>query len=278
MSPRDFGKNRVRSANLIIAVKAIAVATTIALTPTAMGAQSGDEMRRQDITNGSAKPLDPSAADCCETVDSTANRPNWLPGVLKKLETAQANKFRIHQHALFKVGDSPRFLAIVWLDRQEGSRWFQIFRVEIGPAGKVRMAIQFEDKKELLEIVVLTGTWKDGDGMPSVVLWQGSGGSGYRGYTIRILKLSAGVEDVTPKALGRPIRVEDLDGDSRFELISSDDRWANFYYGCGACGPRVPIVLERVSDGFQPACRSYMSYYIDWVNRIGNLVHCCPVN
>ncbi|MBI2241139.1 MAG: hypothetical protein HYU59_10100 [Magnetospirillum gryphiswaldense] len=90
------------------------------------------------------------------------------------------------------------------------------------------------------------------DHVPAVFVDVGSGGSGFEGYGQQVFRIEAGgVRDVTPA--WRTVWVDLVDG--RLVAMSSDDRWANFFRGCGQCPPFIPIVQEWRGGAFRMACK-----------------------
>lgn len=224
--------------------------------------RSNAEDYPHDLAHGNSPPLDLSAPDCCKTIFSQKNQPKWLGRILNKLRSAHPGQI-LSQHALFNFGGQPKYLAVIWLKRIGWGELFQLYRVRVRSANDVRLSGLIERRDSLLSFNQATGRWRDLDGSPLIVLEHGSGGTSWLGYWMEILTLNGGVHDITPHGLGRPIRIQDWNHDGMWELVTSDDRWANFYFGCGPCGPFVPIVLKRTPTGFRPACREHAAYIRD---------------
>lgn len=107
-----------------------------------------------------------------------------------------------------------------------------------------------------MTIVAPSGHDVFADGSAALFVDEGSGGSGYDGYSQHIFRLDQGVEEIS-----LPFRTAWADMvDGRLVAMSSDDRWAGYFFGCGQCGPHIPVVSVWEKDRFVPACRQYSGF------------------
>ena len=201
---------------------------------------------------------------------SPANEPAWLDRILRLL--AKRKNLRLEQHMLFRRNGRPTFLALVWTSKTSfGSAYgsvFDLHKVRVVSDNDVRLKFVRTYRDELVSIERLSGHDLAGDGVPFLFINHGSGGSGYFGYGMRVYKLTRNSVDVTPDWAGRTEKVVPLPGDEKVALVVSDDRWANFFSGCGQCGPFFDVVMVWTRKGFAPDCQDHPKHYEETMRRI----------
>ncbi len=116
-------------------------------------------------------------------------------------------------------------------------------------------------KLEYYDLVEPSGGDPFGIGHPTLFLDFGAGGTFYGGYRTDILVLDDALYDFTPEGFGRVVLADDILADGRFAVVASDDRWGNYFLGCGQCGPLVPVVVVWRDNDWQEACREFIPYY-----------------
>lgn len=147
---------------------------------------------------------------------------------------------------------------------------YQLERVA-GTAVKATRIVQqsFQSSAELEEH---NGRDVNGDGTIELVLRVSTGGNCWGCQHIELFQLHRGqlIEVPTP-ASGSvvPIRLDDLDGDGRFEVLAIDARWeGGFGKLCHACSPGV-LVIYRWEDGrYVEASRRFPQFYEAEIARL----------
>lgn len=138
-----------------------------------------------------------------------------------------------------------RFLASDWAC--DDGQLFIMYRLS---NGRLKPLVTIKDFR--VALVEPSGMDVFPDHVPAVFIDVGSGGTGFEGYGQRVFRIeTSGVRDVTPAL--RTAWVDLVDG--RLIAMSSDDRWANFFRGCGQCPPFVPVVQEWRGGAFRMACK-----------------------
>jgi hypothetical protein len=199
------------------------------------------------------------------------NQPAWLARVLNKLKKPRIPAYQLQQYILFREAERPTFLALVWSARSHIERVFDLHKVKVNSPHDIRLTFVREYRDFALEIVEPTGHDSHGGGKASVFLRYGSGGSGYFGYGLRIIRLVRSSVDVSPIWLSRSVRTLPLNKKGAHALIVSDDRWAGYFNGCGACGPRIPIMTLWDGNRYQPACRQFHAFFEERLNLIDQI-------
>lgn len=194
---------------------------------------------------------------------SVNERPPWLKRVVAKLQARRGPNAELTQLVLFKQHGKPTYLVLGWLnDKGSIFRTVEIHRIKLIAPQKVILQGIWEAREWLVHIVEPTGHDVYGDGLPTVFIEIGSGGSDYSGYRLLVLRLGRTLRSLEPVGYQlRPIIAADLLGDGRHALVASDDRWAQYFYGCGACGPFVPTVFVWRKGSYRPACKDFRRYF-----------------
>ena len=191
------------------------------------------------------------------------DRPSWLPRVLNRLKDNKPDAYVLEQYLLFRRGGKPSFLALVWDPgpMSTGYSRFELYQVHVISERNVRLTFRREYKDTILNMVEPTGHDINSDGTATIFLEYGSGGSGYRGYGLKVFRLARASVDVTPDPAFRPVAAADLDGDGTFEVIASHDRWGQSFQTCGSCGYFVPVIFSWKDGAYLQSCRNYSAYY-----------------
>ncbi|MGE5505269.1 MAG: hypothetical protein ACM31L_12665 [Actinomycetota bacterium] len=226
----------------------------------ACSAQRHDPKTLQYLGANTNPVIEPADTDPRPLAFSPSQQPAWLKPLLHDLPAARRKGVVAESALVLKRADRPSHLAVIW-NRGSDLRLFQLFVLK-PREGKIPYSAHLigDIREEYLHIVEPSGLDIHGDGVPTVFVDVGSGGSGAEGYGVSVLKLGERVEDITPKT-ARPILVADLDGDGSFEIVGSDDRWANLVRSCGQCGPHIPVVNRWDGRRYVPACRDFPDYY-----------------
>lgn len=212
---------------------------------------------RIDITYGESGPNELLPPRCCTVAHPESSEPKWVAGLVERLRSSEDADDQQAQHLLFKPALGRQYLAVAWWKTYP---WRLDIHEIITGKKSLRTHRVLALDPERPSIAAPSGVWVDSDGAPMLVVRSGSGTS-YHGHFIQIFRLSKTIQDVTPKNLGRPIRVEDLNGDGKYQVIAAEGRWGNFFFPCGGCGPLVPIVLKYDRGSYTPACREFSAYY-----------------
>lgn len=179
---------------------------------------------------------------------SQAEEPPWL---MKALTRQHPKRHAPAQRLVFRRAGKPTYAAAVWTGEWPANSKFVLYRIAAASQPHLQPVLELAEHR--LAIVEPSGQDVHGDRTPVLFLEQGSGGSGYEGYRLHIFRLEDEVRDVTPPL--RTVWAEDIDGDGVVEVASSDDRWANFFHGCGQCGPLIPVISMWRDGAYRPACR-----------------------
>ncbi|WP_370155180.1 hypothetical protein [Ferrovibrio sp.] len=213
-------------------------------------------------------PADPQGGPDTPFLVPQRHWPHWMAALTAALQKSQPAGATLVQQLLLRAGaDHPARLALVWDLRDTadpargGAMVFEIHDVAIAADGTVAPAKRLSAEDWLVRIVEPSGGDPFGTGRPLLFVEFGSGGSGYAGYELSVLALGAEIDEITPRDSGRPILAADLQRDGRFALVSSNDRWGNYFRGCGQCGPLVPVVSVWREGGLAEACRDFQAYY-----------------
>lgn len=228
--------------------KAILILTSLwfAAMATDVSARSQEELQYLGETSGTA------------TVASVAKRhtipdaalPQWLRSALAKQSgTLYGAACERRQNLVFQRNEIPAFVATAWSCGDDYRGLLTIHRVLRGNG--LRLEVRGEGGK--FTIVEPSGSVVLPNDAISLFVDEASGGSGYEGYQQHIFRLADTVEDITPPL--RTIWAETIDG--TLQVMSSDDRWANFFSGCGQCGPLIPVISAWKDGHFSPACRQH---------------------
>ena len=198
---------------------------------------------------------------------SAVEEPKWLDRVLKKL--VDTKPWPIKQRMLFKdIKGRPTFLAVVRsaisrdFPKREAEQVFELYKVRVITEGNVRLTFHREVRDRYLKIDARSGFDIAGDGRPFLFLHYGHGGSDASNYGARVYTLERSLIDRTPDWAGRTARVTGPTKSDSPLLVVSDDRWANFFHGCGACGPRAIVLMKWNRSTFRPVCRENRDYYL----------------
>ncbi|MBS4049529.1 MAG: hypothetical protein KG075_24505 [Alphaproteobacteria bacterium] len=196
--------------------------------------------------------------------------------LLSQLLEKQPKGTKVWQHAIFLHNGEPGYLAVVWnmydAETPPYGRQLQIYRL-VRNSDKLEPVLVVEKHEEHVSIVEPSGSDPYGEGAGLLFVDFGSGGTGFQGYSQHIFRLDAVLTEITPREYGRPILADELEP-GHFTVIASDDRWGNYFAGCGQCGPLIPVVLRRENGRYVEACSAHPGYYdvrIAWrLEKIAN--------
>jgi len=183
---------------------------------------------------------------------SRKQEPAWVAAAVKDaLRQIKVTRRGEVQHMLFKYKGKPGFLAVTWQGGLfEGA--FGLFRVTPGKP-KPKLTILSNLHSGWYSILEPSGMDVYPDHLAPLFVKIAKGGSSWLGYGMMIARLGEHAEDVTPPL--RTVWAGDVEGDGVVQVLSSDDRWGNFFRGCGQCGPLFPVVWLWRGDAYGPACR-----------------------
>lgn len=216
-----------------------------------------NERWEYDLAYGYTGDAPTTSPRCCSTAYPKGEEPVWFPRFLERLRQVKGGGHRVHDRLLFKPVLGRQYLAVAWAT--DWAYRYEIYALRRVGSGTLAKGI-IDVKIPGPQFKAPSGNWADDDGAPMLVVGSGEG-TFYGSYRINVFRLGKTVRDITPEGFGRPILVQVLHGDSGHRIVASDDRWGNFFAGCGGCGPHVPIVLARESGGYRPACREFRAYY-----------------
>lgn len=218
----------------------------------ALGQNAGrSPEQRQHLGETTGTPVDTSIPRALAY--GADDEPPWVAPVLGKLTTNRPAGYAVVQHLLFRRQGTPTFLAVIWQSDSLFDRKFALYRIDGTTPPRLKIVRELDDA--FYEMVEPSGQDIHGDGVAPLFLEQGSGGTSLYGYRLHALKLARSPKNISPSL--RPIMVEDLDGDGTWEIVASDDRWANFFFPCGQCGPLVPVVYVWRDGAYRMACDRY---------------------
>lgn len=176
--------------------------------------------------------------------------PQWLKSTLdKQAVTLHETACKRRQNLVFQQNGKPSFVAATWSCGDDYRGYLTIHRVSGG--NRLNLVSSREGGK--FTIVEPSGSESLSTDTAMLFVDEASGGSGYEGYQQHIFQLTSTVKEVTPPL--RTVWAESLEG--KLLVMSSDDRWANFFSGCGQCGPLIPVISVWKDEKFGPACRQY---------------------
>lgn len=231
-------------------------------------AQARDPASFQYLGETGGDAADPQGGPDTPFLVPQSHWPDWIAGLTDRLRQAQPEGSRLAQQLLFRAGaDYPARLALVWDRRNRKDRMpddgmvFELYDLVVGDDGTVTETKRLGAEDWLVKLVAPSGGDPFGTGKPLLFIEFGSGGTGYTGYELSLLALGAEIDEIDPRDRGRMILAGDLQRDGRFALVSSNDRWGNYFRGCGQCGPLVPVVSVWRDGGFAEACRDFQVYY-----------------
>lgn len=176
--------------------------------------------------------------------------PQWLKSTLaEQTATLHDTPCQRRQNLVFQQSEKMAFVATTWSCGDDYRGYLTIHRISDGSLPTL------ESSREGGKFTIVEPSGSDVLHNDAAVLFvdEASGGSGYEGYRQHIFRLAQKVEDVTPPL--RTVWAESIEG--KLLVMSSDDRWANFFSGCGQCGPLIPVISVWKDGRFGPACRQY---------------------
>ncbi|CCG42729.1 exported hypothetical protein [Magnetospirillum molischianum DSM 120] len=177
-----------------------------------------------------------------------SDAPRWLRSALAKQSlTIQDDPCKRRETLIFQHKREPTFVAATWSCGSVYDGYLSIHRVR----GGNRLELVYSLQGGELTIVEPSGRDVIPDHAALLFVDEASGGSGYEGYRHHILRLAGDVEDITPPL--RTVWSELMD--DKLVVMSADDRWANFFYGCGQCGPLIPVISVWMNGHFRESCR-----------------------
>lgn len=223
----------------------LAVLLALLLLPSSGMARAPEQRHFLGETSGT--PVDTSAA---RALAYGAEEPAWVASTLDKLTANRPAGYAVVQHLLFRRHGAPTFLAVVWQRNSLFDRRFALYRIDGTAPPRLTMVRSLDGAH--LQMVEPTGHDIHADGVATLFLEEGSGGTSLYGYRLHAFKLARNSIDISPPY--RPIMAEDLDGDGSWEIVASDDRWANVFFPCGQCGPLVPVVYAWHDGKYRMAC------------------------
>ena len=138
-----------------------------------------------------------------------------------------------------------RYLSVKWGGRKLLTPVVEIHKLVASADGSHRLYFMRQFSDVIARLYPPTGQSLFRAEPTIAVVYLGSGGSGSRGYGLRLIQMARNTVDITPDWAGRVVDVVDLDGDGQFEVVAIDGRWAGFFDTRGSAGPHLPIVLER---------------------------------
>jgi hypothetical protein len=193
---------------------------------------------------------------------SAKDEPSWLPRVFDRLKRGRSRHASLTAHILFRQKGRPTFLAVVWTDTNLRERTFDLHKVDVRSASDVRLRFVRQIEATYVNLLEPSGYDVFGDGIPTVFVSEGSGGSHRAGYRIHVIRLKRSSVDALPPGAGLPEAIYRIAGDAKTHVLSSDDgRWGGFFGTCGACGPYIPRLLRAERGGYVAACRAFPSRY-----------------
>jgi len=208
---------------------------------------------------------------------SASERPQWLNRILAKLQARRGPGAELAQMVLFRQNGKPTYLVLGWRNdnsSDDPNNVVEIHRVHVVSQRKVLLHKLWQAGEFSVRIVEPTGHDVYGNGLPAVFIEVGSGGSGYSGYELLVLRLGRTLSSLTPTEYRvRPIIAADLLEDGRHALVASDDRWAQYFYGCGQCGPFIPAVFVWRYGRYKPACRDFRRYFQERIALFESAIH-----
>ncbi len=194
---------------------------------------------------------------------SVMNEPAWVPRVLDILKKGRSRHLKQVAHIVFRQDGRPTFLAIVWRDNGLRREIFHLHKVTVRSAHDVRLRFVREIMSTYVEMKEPSGHDVFGDGVPTVFVSEGSGGSMRLGYTMHVLRLTRASVDARPGGL--PEIAYLVPGNATTHVLRSvEARWGGFFGTCGFCGPYVPRFLRAEKGRYVAACQAYSSHYRGW--------------
>lgn len=219
-----------------------------AVTATHASARDPEEFQYLGETSGTA--IRTSVATRQTVADESL--PPWLKSALaEQIVTLHDTPCQRRQNLVFQQSGRPTFVATTWSCGDVYRGYLTIHRVSDGN----RLSLESSRDGGKFTIVEPSGSEVLPNDAAALFVDEASGGSGYEGYRQHIFRLASKVEDVTPPL--RTVWAENIEG--KLLVMSSDDRWANFFSGCGQCGPLIPVISVWKDGHLGPACRQYPS-------------------
>lgn len=181
--------------------------------------------------------------------------------VIEKLGTNKPASYVLRQRVLFRRDGEPSFLAVIWDQPTVGKVHFELHQVTVVSPTNVRLTWRNGLEAPGLSIVEPSGLGVHGDDLPILYLAAGDKQRGFSQEELHVIRLDRASVRLMTREPVRPVRVMDLDGDGRYALIASDDRWGDLFEDCQNCGPLVPLLYTWHEDEYRPDCRWYPDYF-----------------
>ncbi|MCX7354766.1 MAG: hypothetical protein NTY59_08060 [Alphaproteobacteria bacterium] len=204
-----------------------------------------------------------------------AEEPEWLPRMLKKLQTPRSPRF-LDEHLLFRDASGPTYLVTHWGAAATGEDFLEIHRIQKreGADPTARFVSGFSVGG--IRILVPTGHDVFGDGVPVLLLYLAAGGSLVAEDGVRIIRLGDKPADITPRRYGDVTNVGLMPGDdTRMFLIAANFKNLVVYGVCGDCfiTPRTFLIWRE--GRYVPACREAQGYFrtrmVGWRSNYGKV-------
>jgi len=193
----------------------------------------------------------------------------WLLPFVAVLMRNRPWDYRAETFALMTGEAGTQYLVVEW----DGPPWFWAFpqvefhKVVHGSDGRRKLKWLRGLGSERADLSPLSGRLLfEGEAPVAVVNLQGGGSAPYNNE-VRLIQLKRNSVDITPDWAGRTVNVVDLDGDGRFEVVTSGGNlFVNF--GHLVNGPFVPVILARTDRRFVYDCRRFRGLFENRSRRV----------
>lgn len=187
--------------------------------------------------------------------------PEWLARVIEKLATNKLPTYELRQRVLFRRNGEAIFLAVIWEQPAQNKMYFELHQVAVVAPTNVRLTWRSGLEARNLSIVEPSGQNVHKDNLPILYLAVSEKESSFAKEELHVILLDRASVRLMTREPVRPVRAMDLDGDGRYALIASDDRWGGLFADCELCGPLVPLLYTWNRTEFRSDCRWYPDYF-----------------
>ncbi|MGE4221499.1 MAG: hypothetical protein AB7G39_18800, partial [Alphaproteobacteria bacterium] len=208
-----------------------------------------------------APAIDPAIMSSRPMAYRLDEEPEWLGRVIEKLGANKPPTYEMRQRVLFRRNGEASFLAVIWAQPSQDKMYFELHQVTVVTPTNVRLTWRSGLEARNLSIVEPSGQNVHKDDLPILYLAASEKESGFAKEELHVILLDRASVRLMTREPVRPVRAMDLDGDGRYALIASDDRWGSLFEECLLCGPLVPLLYTWNRTEYRSDCRWYPDYF-----------------